>query len=138
MRTKRSARKVTVKVRLSRDEDGYWTAVARLGPQSSAISDGPTLARAKERIRQAVAVHFGIRDSQVQLKEDLALPGDVKRALARVQRERAKLEAASTATRDATREAVKRLSKLGLSRRDTGALLGISGPRVQQVLDDGK
>jgi hypothetical protein len=37
---------------------------------------------------------------------------------------------------DAARAAAQVLSKLGLSRRDTGDLLGLSGARIQQVLDN--
>lgn len=126
-------RKVTV--RYERDEDGHWTAVAKLGPKDSAISDGPTLERARQRVRQAIALHLETAEDAFEIQDDVVLPAAAKRALRRYVGARTKAEALLDQSGAALKEAAEQLSDVGLSRRDAGDLLGLSGARVQQVLE---
>jgi transposase-like protein len=52
----------------------------------------------------------------------------------RVSQARSKAEQAGEGAREATQEAARRLTAMGLSRRDAADLLGISHQRVQQLL----
>lgn len=126
--------KKTYTATFERDEDGYWAVVAQVAPRQSAISDGQTLAKARRRIRQAIAALLDAPEDSFDVEERLRLPAEARRCLQRYQRAQARLDQQERDAKEAQRAAAKALAKAGLSRRDAGDILGVSGARVQQVL----
>jgi predicted RNase H-like HicB family nuclease len=127
------AKRKTFAARFELDEDGYWAVVAELGANKSAISDGQTLPKARRRIRQAIALLLGTDESTFDVREEINLPHKAMAKLRRYQGAQEKLHADAA---EAARSAAQVLAKLGISRRDTGDLLGLTGARIQQVLND--
>lgn len=128
----------TYKVRYDRDrESGWWVAQVREVP--SAITQGRTIAEARRRIREALALALD-DDAAVEnarLVDEVRLPADARRALARARADRKKMEVEARRAQATTAAAVRTLIKsFGLSVRDTGELLGISHQRVQQLVHD--
>lgn len=62
------------------------------------------------------------------------LPSDVQQHIERAQTARAEEERARRTANQEQKAAAQMLSSLGFSRRDTGAVLGISHQRVQQLI----
>ena len=107
---------------------------AEIAPRKVALSDGQTLPKARRRIRQAIALLLDVDEQTFDISEEVKLP---PRAMAKVRRHQdaqAKLRQDSQLATRAAREAAEVLADLGISRRDAGDLLGVSGARVQQVL----
>jgi predicted RNase H-like HicB family nuclease len=126
-------------VRYERDESGWWVAQVKEAPE--AITQGRTIAEARRRIREALAL--ALDDDQkaekARLVDDVKLPPDARRALARAQVARKRLEADTARAQESTEAAIRQLvRKLGLSVRDAGELLGISHQRVQQLVQQGR
>ncbi len=93
---------------------------------------GRTLRQATARIREALAVWLDL------VPEDLLItpqyPNDVAALATKVSQARYEASKAGSDAQETTIEAARRLNKMGLSRRDTADLLGISHQRVQQLL----
>lgn len=97
---------------------------------------GRTLASAKRHARSALAVHLEIHDlsaSGVEVVDDVRLPADLSREVDRVIDQRSKAETLRAEVTRSTRRAAAELRRLGLSTRDVGEILGISGARVAQL-----
>jgi predicted RNase H-like HicB family nuclease len=120
-------------VAYERDETGWW--VAQVREASAAITQGRTVGQARERVRDALALVVGDKEAErAELVDEVKLPGDVRRLVARATGSRAKLLALQTETQEATAEAVRQLRKrLGLSMRDIAELLHISPQRAHQL-----
>ena len=124
----------TYTVRYERDESGWWVAQVKESP--AAITQGRTIAEARRRIREALALALDddAKAEKAKLIDDVKLPADVRRALVRAQVARKRLEADAAVAQASTTTAIAKLvKKLGLSVRDAGELLGISYQRVQQL-----
>lgn len=130
------AKRKTFAARFELDEHGYWAVVAEVAPGKSAISDGQTLPKARRRIRQAIALLLNVDEKAFDVREELKLPRKAIATLRRHQGAQEKLQADAAAAAEAARSAAQVLAKLGISRRDTGDLLGLSGARIQQVLNN--
>jgi predicted RNase H-like HicB family nuclease len=126
-------------VRYERDIDsGWWVAQVKEVP--AAITQGRTIAQARERIREALglALDDDRAAGKAVLVEDVALPGPARKALQGARKARERLAAEGERARGLTAEAVTLLTRqLGLSRRDVAELLGISFQRVQQLSHKG-
>jgi predicted RNase H-like HicB family nuclease len=129
------ARKKTYTARFDLDESGYWAVVVNMGGGKAAISDGQTLPKARRRIRQSIALLLDVDEHSFDVREEINLPTKAMVRLRRYQGAREKLEHDALEAAEAARSAAKVLSALGVSRRDAGDLLGLSGARVQQVLN---
>lgn len=136
MREKPVSRSKSIRVSLERDEHGWWVAETRdLGPQRGCASQGRTLAQVRERFREALSLYLGeAAAARVELVERLKLPGRVSNVVGRAQKARARAQAASSAAAEETKAAAEALVGLGVSVRDAGDLLGITGARVQQLV----
>jgi len=124
-------------VKYERDEEsGWWVAQVKEVP--AAITQGRTIAR--RRIREALALALDDDEAaeKAKLVDEVKLPADARRALARARAARRRLEVETEKAQTSTAVAVRKLiKKLGLSVRDAGELLGISHQRVQQLVHHG-
>ena len=93
---------------------------------------GRSIRQAEARIREALAAWLDCDADELTLTPQL--PGDVAVLASQVSQARREAERAGTEAQQATADAVRRLTKRGLSRRDAAELLGISHQRVQQLL----
>jgi len=96
---------------------------------------GRTLASAKAHARSALAVYLEVPDLAavgVEIDDEVALPAAAAEVgdLVRMRDESKMLRARVVAE---TRRAAAVLRKAGLSTRDVGEILGISGARVAQI-----
>lgn len=123
-------------VRYDRDrESGWWVAQVKEAP--AALTQGRTIAEARRRIREALALVLDDDKAaaQAEFVDDVKLPSDVRRALERARVDRTRLEAEAKRAQATTAVAVQKLiNNVGLSVRDAGELLGISHQRVQQLV----
>lgn len=118
-----------VKAVFERDPSGTW--LVRVPSVRGCHTYGRTLDQARTRVREALSL-FDV-DEGVILSEDVRLPPRLLEAVRRARRARARAEVQRTAAQAELRNAAARLARAGLSRRDAGALLGISRQRVHQL-----
>jgi predicted RNase H-like HicB family nuclease len=121
-------------VRYERDETGWWVAQVKEAP--AAITQGRTIAEARRRIREALALALDddAAAERAKLVDDVRLPAEVRRALQEARAARARLATESKKAQESTAKAVRTLLKsMHLSVRDAGDLIGISPQRVHQL-----
>ena len=97
---------------------------------------GKTLAAAKRYARSALAVQLEVSDlgrAGVEVDDEIRLPAAVADEIGRLAERRSQAESLRAEVADATRRAAAGLRRLGLSTRDVGEILGISGARVAQI-----
>jgi predicted RNase H-like HicB family nuclease len=121
-------------VRYERDETGWWVAQVKEAP--AAITQGRTIAEARRRIREALALALDddAAAKRAKLIDDVKLPADARRALEEARAARARLATESKKAQKSTAKAVRALlESMHLSVRDAGDLIGISPQRVHQL-----
>ena len=97
---------------------------------------GRTLAAAKRYARSALAVYFEVDDlanAGIEVVDDIRLPPAISDEVERIVDQRSKVEVLRADVIAATRRSAADLRRLGLSTRDVGEILGISGARVAQI-----
>ena len=97
---------------------------------------GRTLAAAKRYARSALAVHLEVTDltaAGIEVVDDVRLPTEISDEIKALVDRRSKAEALRAEVAEATRRAAADLRRMGLSTRDVGEILGISGARVAQI-----
>lgn len=94
---------------------------------------GRSLRQAQARIREALALWLDREPDDLVIED--RLPRSVTAVATHVARARHDAEVAGAKARKQTSAAVKRLTDLGLSRRDAADVLGLSHQRVQQLVD---
>lgn len=97
---------------------------------------GRTLAAAKRYARSALAVYLEVDDlaaAGVEVVDDVRLPTEVAAEIHRLAEQRSKADTLRAEVAEATRRMASDLRRLGLSTRDVGEILGISGARVAQI-----
>lgn len=97
---------------------------------------GRTLASAKRYARSALAVYLEVDDlttAGIEVIDDVCLPTEISDEIHRLTNQRSKVEALRAEVAQATRRAATDLRRMGLSTRDVGEILGISGARVAQI-----
>jgi predicted RNase H-like HicB family nuclease len=97
---------------------------------------GRTLASAKRYARSALAVYLEMDDlttAGIEVVDDVRLPTEITDEITRLIDQRSMVETLRTEVAGATRRAAADLRRLGLSTRDVGEILGISGARVAQI-----
>lgn len=123
-------------VKYERDEESGWW-VAQVKEEPAAITQGRTIAEARRRVREALAVVIDDDKAaaKAQLADEVKLPVDARRTLDKARAARQRLEEETGKAQALTSVAARKLIKdLGLSVRDAGELLGISHQRVQQLM----
>lgn len=94
---------------------------------------GRSFRQAQGRIREALAVWLKVEPDSLSIREEV--PAPVAAVAASVAQARREAERAGAQARAETAAAVKQLTELGLSRRDTAQLLGLSHQRIQQLFE---
>jgi predicted RNase H-like HicB family nuclease len=126
-------------VRYERDETGWWVAQVKEAP--AAITQGRTIAEARRRIREALALALDddAAAERARLIDDVRLPAEARRALQEARAARARLATESKKAQESTAKAVRTLLKsMHLSVRDAGDLIGISPQRVHQLAHENR
>ena len=122
----------TYHVDYERDESGHW--IARVRHVAGCHTYGRTIEEARRRIREALATAVDDADTAA-LADHVKLPRGIEREVVRAKALRREVEERSAAASAAARKAARALLKeMRLSLRDAGALLGISGQRVQHLV----
>ena len=99
-------------------------------------SNGRTLEEARRRVREALSLVIGDDAFSVSFAERIVLPAGARRELTRQRTARRRAEDETRRAMEATRAAARALANAGLSVRDAGSLLGLTGARVSQILKD--
>jgi predicted RNase H-like HicB family nuclease len=97
-------------------------------------TQGRTLARARGRIREAIALWLDVDETELTVADDVRLPEPARQAVATARQARQHAQQAREAALGATRKAARVLVHGGLSTRDAAELLGISHQRVAQLV----
>lgn len=93
---------------------------------------GRTLRQAEARIREALAAWLDTEPADLVITSEY--PQNVARLASSVSEARYDAMRAGSEAQEVTVQAARELTAMGLSRRDTADLLGISHQRVQQLL----
>ncbi len=115
-----------------RDEEGAWTATVH--EIEACYTYGRSLDEARRRVPEAIAAATGKSVENAKLDDRVKLPRDLQNALDRARELRGEAQERAVEAAAATREAVRVLTTAGLSVRDVGLLLGISGQGVHKLL----
>ena len=111
-------------------DEGVW--LVHVKGLDACHSYGRSIRQADARIREALALWLDRQEDELTITPEM--PQDLARLATRVSQARYEAERAGTSAQETTMEAVRRLTDMGLSRRDAADLLGISHQRVQQLL----
>jgi predicted RNase H-like HicB family nuclease len=125
-----NARKQYVAVFEHDADKGVW--LVQIKDVDGCQTYGRTLRQAEDRVREALAAWLDREPKTLSITPQL--PQDVALLASEVSNARSAAERAGADAQRATAEAVRRLTKMGLSRRDAADVLGISHQRVQQLL----
>ena len=123
----------TYDIELTRD-DSAWIGRCHA---VNANTQATTARRALSGMREAIAASVDIEVREVEFDRidvELGNGRDPSSTLAEALAAREELVAAEARSRDLTRRVVREFSEAGVTRRDVGVLLGISGQRVDQLL----
>lgn len=130
---KTMAKTKTYTVTYERDQKGLW--VARVKGIAGCHTQGRTIAQARDRIREALAL-FDDHAGKAQLEDDVRLPDNVNRLVGAQRSARSKQEAVNAELRELNVKVARALTKqVGLSLRDAGELLGASAESVRQWVE---
>jgi predicted RNase H-like HicB family nuclease len=123
--------------RYARDVSGWTVTIPGNPGGMNCVSQGRSLAQARTRIREALAVCLDDPKaaSAAEIEERIEIAPAVRTRLRRVAAKRARAEKLRAEASEETRTAARVLIDQGLSVRDAAELLGISFQRVQQLLE---
>lgn len=107
------------------DESGHW--IAKVPRVRGCHTYGRSLSEARARIREALGL-FVADAARARLTEEVRLPADMRRLVARFRSARSRAERERKEAEAAARRLAKRVS-----RRDAAELLDISHQRVHQI-----
>ena len=121
-------------VKYERDATGFW--VAEIPAVSGCYAQGRSLRHAKKRIREVLAfLTSGRVADTATLSEDIAMPAQVRRQLAKLESLRQKQKEIDATRVELVSGLVRHLHEnQQLSCRDIAEVMGISHQRVQQLL----
>lgn len=120
-------------------KSGDWTAVIDRSQGVSCVTQGRTIAVARKRIREALALFLNDKKAaeEAVLIESFALPAAAKSVLEKAVEARAAAQEAARTSAELSERAAKSLAKAGVSRRDAADILGVSHGRIQQLVREG-
>jgi hypothetical protein len=93
------------------------------------------LEEARRRVREALSLVIGDAAFAVEFTEKISLPANARRELSRHRTARRRADDQTQRAMKAAKDAARALAKAGLSVRDAGSLLGLTGARVSQILN---
>jgi predicted RNase H-like HicB family nuclease len=111
-------------------ESDAWLVHVKSIPECATY--GRTLRQAETRIREALATWLDRDPDGLEIASEW--PPELEDVATSVSQARRNAAASAQAAGTETAKAAKRLARMGLSRRDTAEVLGISHQRVQQLL----
>jgi predicted RNase H-like HicB family nuclease len=115
-----------------RDPEGLW--VATVSGIAGCHTQGRTIEQARGRAREAIQACLDLsKPYDGELVDEVRLPAPVRRVVDSANAARAQAESAERAAAERSKQAIERLTELGLSLRDAGTLLGLSRQRAQQL-----
>jgi hypothetical protein len=116
---------------LTRDE-GWWSVqVTGLPSNVIAYTQGRNLTEARDMAQDLVATVLDVPLDSVEIR--LVFPDTINAMLRNVEDARTKRELSAAAEQETLRKAALELREQGLTVRDAGALLGLSGQRISQL-----
>ena len=122
-------------VRYERDEDKWW--IARIPEVPGVLTQGRSIKEARTRVREALEAAIGAQARVATLVDDIDIPSSLKNFIAKLKEAQKRAEKeqrhAAELARKVAHDLVKRKK---LSVRDAGEVMGISGARVQQLVND--
>ncbi len=96
---------------------------------------GRSFPTARRRIREVLGWKVGSDPAALHIED--RLPSQIAAVAKRARRARREADRATARAQQEAASAAKELAELGLSRRDSAALLGLSHQRVQQLVPGG-
>ena len=115
-----------------RDQSGWW--VASIAGIRGCHTQGRTIEQARERAREAIQAALDLsRPFAGRLVDDVRLPAPVRKVVTSAIEARTKAADADRSASEGSRRAIAALTRMGLSLRDAGALLGVSRQRAQKL-----
>lgn len=111
-------------------ESDAWLVHVKTIPECHTY--GRTLRQAEARIREALALWLDREPAGFEITPEW--PRELNELATKVSCARREAAESARAAGAATTKAAKKLDRIGLSRRDTADVLGISHQRVQQLL----
>ena len=126
-----SAKKVYTAIYERDAVDDAWNV--RIGGVDGCQTYGRSLRQAQSRIRDALALWLDCEADGLIIHDQL--PKKLAAVAERAARARTEADRAGENAKEQTARAARRLTDLGLSRRDASELLGLSHQRIQQLLE---
>lgn len=113
-----------------------WTARAQVKGKE-VVASGRTLQATRTAFVTELAAIFQAYPPAMIVRDDIALPDECTKAIAEARDARAAAAEAAARAQEALRAAARLLvAEHGLSYRDAAYALGISHPRIQQVIGE--
>jgi len=120
-------------VRIERGER-WW--VADIPEVHGCHTQGRNLAQTRRNIRQCLALLLGDKVAEAaELEERISYPSGVRPALAKLRRKTERASELQAELEAARHELIHELAKAGFSTHDVGDMVGLSKPRVAQILN---
>jgi hypothetical protein len=113
--------------------DDAWSA--RIEAIAGCHVQARSIPSAQARLREALCWRLGADPASVTIEE--RMPPAIAVVAKRAKRARREADRALARAQQEVSSAARELATLGLSRRDSAALLGLSRQRIQQLVDAG-
>lgn len=120
------------------ERSGAWWALSTSAASVNVWTQCRRLEEAEQTAREAIALASGLDDQEFAIELKVNLPEHMHNAAAAARSASDLASSAQDAASALLAQAVEELSTYGLSVRDTGTLLGISGQRVSQIGGKGR
>ncbi len=119
-------------VRIERGER-WW--VADIPEVHGCHTQGRNLAQVRRNIRECLALLLGSVGEAAELEEHINYPPGVRPALGKLRRKAERASELQAELEAERRELIRKLAKAGFSTHDVGDMVGLSKPRVAQILN---
>ena len=125
------------KFMVSAERSGNWWALSTSGSNVNVWTQCRRLEEAEQTAREAIALASGLCEQEFAIDLEVNLPKRLQSVAASARSASDLAAVAQDAANALLAQAADELSSYGLSVRDTGTLLGISGQRVSQIIGKG-